>query len=161
MNLTKIRYNNKGTPHYTRLGRNILFYSILSRREESQRKQGRAGGIQLNASAACISYSYLKGRHIISRKQKDREREIRYFINNLLLVDKELGALVNICGAGVTANGDREHEVEIFVHWYYQPTQPRKRFLVCRIYSRRYTFASGGEAGMTNLQYFLTGDIHL
>ena len=73
MNLTKIRYNNEGTPHYTRLGRNIMFYSILSRREESQRKQGRAGGIQQNASASCISYSK-KGISYLGNKKIEREK---------------------------------------------------------------------------------------
>ena len=38
-------------------------------------------------------------------------------IKNLLLADKEIGALVNISVAGVAANVDREHEGGIFHHW--------------------------------------------
>ena len=38
-------------------------------------------------------------------------------IKNFLLVDKDMGALVNILGAGVAANVDREHEGGIFHHW--------------------------------------------
>ena len=69
---------------------------------------------------------YNKGRQIdLGNKKIEREREIRYLIKNLLLVDNEMGALVNILRAGIAANVDREHEAGIFHHWSWQLSGPR------------------------------------
>ena len=74
--------------HHTTLGRNILFYSILSRREESQRKQGR----RYTAERLSIMYILSQRKAYLGNKKIERERE-RERNTEPHLVDKEFGAL--------------------------------------------------------------------
>ena len=88
MQSTSARLIHITKAHHTTLGRNILFYSILSRREESQRKQGR----RYTAERLSIMYILSQRKAYLGNKKIERERERE---RNTVphLVDKEFGAL--------------------------------------------------------------------